>query len=135
MRKHGTGTLDIEAPQREARFGWTGALVLFGATLVCTTGVSVGCAVYTEQILGLAAGLLVPVYLLLGYLLRPKPNMDDLAPDIRPRGSFRHNRISDDINRWLLVADLALIPGRVMACGVLDLVHLLSGEDDQDAGT
>ncbi len=132
MRKLGPGTLDVEAPEREARFGWTGALALFCATLVCITGASVGCAVYTEQVLGLGAGLLFPVYMLIGYFLRPKPNFDDLMPDVRPMGSFRTNRISDDVNRWLLAADLLLIPGRVMACGVLDLLHLLSGEHEDD---
>ena len=59
-------------------------------------------------------------YLLAGYFLRPSPDSSNLGWC----GGVVDNpfRISDDINRALLFLSIILIPGRLLAIGVVDLI-------------
>ncbi len=78
-----------------------------------------------EAVLGnaLAALLVVLLYCIAGYYIRPKPNLQNLGW----LGGLFDNpfRYSDDWNRFLLWAYLLLLPGRFVAESMVDFVVML----------
>ena len=63
------------------------------------------------------------VYLLLAYFLRPEPDLDNVG---WLGGLMDHPfRISDDVNRFLLFLQIALLPGRFIAQSIVNFVVLL----------
>lgn len=71
----------------------------------------------------LLIGSAFAVYLLLAYFLRPEPDMDNVG---WLGGLMDHPfRYSDDVNRFLLFLQIALLPGRFIAQSMVNFVVLL----------
>ena len=111
-----------EGPQRSR------GLVIFSFLL---SAAGVGAAYYflftrlenpdAPMVLSVLAGTMV--YLGVGYLLRPKPDMSNLG---WAGGLFNNPfRISDDVNRFLLFLKIVLLPGRFVAESCVDVVVLI----------
>jgi hypothetical protein len=79
-----------------------------------------------------SAGLIIGgtlIYVALGYLLRPEPNLDNIGWF---GGMMDHPwRFSDDLNRWLLLFQIVLGPGRFVAESVIDFAALFQGPADE----
>lgn len=63
------------------------------------------------------------VYILLGYILSPNPDTDNLG-----WGGFMFDNpfaISDDINRSLLWLKILLMPGRLLGLGIFGIFRLM----------
>ncbi|MCC7184776.1 MAG: hypothetical protein IT185_00940 [Acidobacteria bacterium] len=69
------------------------------------------------------AGLLTTIYLALAYAAAPRPDMSNIGLWGTP---INHPlRFTDNINRMQMFFLLALAPGRLIAAGLVDLVHLM----------
>lgn len=69
------------------------------------------------------AGVLTTIYLALGYAAAPRPDMSNIGLWGTP---INHPlRFTDNINRMQMFFMLALAPGRLIAAGLVDLVHLM----------
>lgn len=62
--------------------------------------------------------VLLAAYSLLGYLVRPDPDMRNVG--------YHPFRVSDDANRLLLLGGILLFPGKLVAGTVVDLLLLLA---------
>ncbi len=69
------------------------------------------------------AMLFTTVYISAGYLLDPRPNLDNVG---WLWGAVNNPfRVSDDVNRLLLMLKLLLYPGRMAGIGLVDFLRLL----------
>lgn len=96
-----------------------------------TIGHFVASVVLLGVLIGVAAWLLWPVllplfvglgafavYCAISYFIRVHPNHDHV------REQFGDFRLSDDINRYLIVLVILLVPGRFFSVGIVDGVRL-----------
>lgn len=127
-RDRGVGRVDVEnqpvhvvwLPFTLLRFGLTMG-VLVAVPLVAATW-----SVPANPLWGaLAAGALM-LYLVVGYFLRPRPNLDNVG---LAGGLIDHPfRWSDDGNRFLWQLQIALFPGYLLARPVAEVFYWLAGE-------
>jgi hypothetical protein len=63
-------------------------------------------------------------YLIVGFLFQPQPDTDDMGW----LGGLVNNplRITDDINRFLYILKILLLPGRLMARAILNFITLIA---------
>lgn len=100
------------------------AIVVRGVVALTLVGGALAAVLLTRAFawttLGITVGALV-AYLLLAHFVRPRPDHDNLG---WMGGMFDHPfRYSDDINRFLLLLQIVLLPGAFVSESLVDLVR------------
>ncbi len=122
------GSMESHDGREEARRQRTRGSVLVGglvslALLLAPIGfVFANGGTDTVKFAGMVAGGEL-LYLCVGYLLRPAPDTSNLGWF----GGLMDDpfRASDDWNRFLLYLKILLLPGRLLAVGVMDMATML----------
>jgi len=107
-------------------------LLRFALTFIVAVAVPLVVAMWTvpmDPIRGAIAGAAFLVYLVVGYVVRPRPNHDNLGI---AHGLIDHPfTIGDDWNRWLWSVQWMLFPGYFLARPVVEMFFWLAGEAEE----
>ena len=125
------GSLDVHGDGEIRRISVVWAAFRFTITLVAFAGVTLGAALGTgtpEPLYGAVAAAGFLLYLLLGYFVRPKPDMRNMGY----LGGLIDDplRYSDDQNRALLLFAFLLTPGYLLARPAVELFRWVAGETE-----
>ena len=120
------GTVEFGKPQKKIRrravvllrFGVALTLLILGFRYIVFEPTNNLASYWLYIVAGLS------VYLLLGYFVHPKANRTNVG---WLWGFFDNPfRMSDDANRWLIGAELFLLPGRFVSSSIVEFVVLLT---------
>ena len=120
-RKPGpVGRVDVETPYTAALPLWQLLLRFAFAALILGTAARVILSADNRPM----AALTFVVYLVAGYFVRPQPDHSNTGF----LGFLDHPlRWTDDLNRFLVFLRIVLLPGRIAAAAIRDLVAIACG--------